>query len=58
MNTNQKTQTETVTPATDQVVTPAPVEVPLDRVVASVRQDAVQNPKRYAKETETPGGGE
>lgn len=58
MDTDHITQNAPAKPATDEVVTPKPTDVPLDRVVESVRQDSIKNPERYAKETEIPGGGE
>lgn len=58
MQTKQIKNTAPAKPATDQVATPAPVEVPLDRVIESMRRDALLNPEQYAEETKVPGGGE
>lgn len=58
MNTKQLNTTAPEETTTEHVVTPVPVEVPLDLVIAAIRRDSIQAPKQYAKETEIPGGGE
>ena len=39
-------------------VQPQPTQVPLDRVIESVKRDSLDSPEEYLEETEIPGGGE